>query len=147
MKKLSILMITFFSVLCLSSCQKDDSKNGNSDAIETSYWKAVLNNGESFYVAIEEITAEDKEDAPIPFNDKYTNLLMAEIDGYSSVGFAYRDNNHIQVVSLFEFGRRFPETYDYNGTMLSCEYDGEYAAFIKISEEQFYDSVICFEKE
>ena len=140
-------MVALFSALCLLSCQKDNSKHGKSDAIETSYWKAELNNGESFYVAIKEISAEDKEDAPIPINDKYTNVLMAEIDGDSFFGFAYKNGYKIEVAELGSVGRQFPTTYDYNGTMLSCQYNSEYAAFIKISEEQFYDSVMCFSKE
>ncbi len=156
MKKLLIFTVALAGVLCFASCEKKHSSRGGgssgglSRTIETSYWRATLSNGYLFYVGIEELTEEDKNNAPFEFNDKYTNTFTAEIQDsndpyYNGMpeaqlsGVAYKENNQIIVQSIVSGGGiDIPKIYDYDGKNLSCVVDGDTVQFAEITEDEWY---------
>ncbi len=138
MKKSSIFIVPLVSVLCFSSCEKNDLEKSKSEPIKTSYWKATLSNGYLFYVGIEELTKEYKKYHPIKDMDKYTNAFIKEITDErglqmsKSFGMAYKDKNQI-ITSR-------SDVYEYDGENLSCTYEGETVQFAEITKEE-YDGI------
>ncbi len=154
MKKLLIFAVALIGVLCFVSCEKKHSSrgggssSGSSEPIKTSYWSATLSSGESFYIGIEGLTKEDKDDLPSELK-KCTNTLDGYIVSpehpiYSAQlnGVAYQAKNQIIVEGYVRQNGsgdiEVPDIYEYDGNSLNCTLNnGETVQFTEITKEEY----------
>ncbi len=148
MKKVFFLIASLVCLLCASSCQKENS-GAASNLQGITYWEATLSTGTELNVRFERLSEPIDllgYKCPLQFVGE-----IKDVDGhYANIsGPAYQENNIIEVLGFGGgYGRLdLPETYEYDGRNLSCECDGAFVLFSKISKEEFWDSISGYREE
>ena len=146
--KQSLLLALVSVMVCVTSCNKDNSGNGSidSDIIGTSYWAAGCSDG-TFYLGLVELTDEAKDNSLLDIAD-FSHSIMAEIStGANIAGFANQKGNTIEASYILSVGAEFPDTYNISGDGITCSYYDESLTFHQITEQEFFDSVNAFVQE
>lgn len=155
MKKILMFLITLFSVMYFSSCNKEE-KQGDStlNQVGTSYWVADITDNNynppvvlgKYYLGFEEITEEDRNEAPMEINDTYTSGVLVETPNRQASGFASKTNDEINVLYLLYFGTgaELPTKYTLTENGIVCTYDGKVLEFTQITKDEFYNSTTAF---
>ena len=146
--KQSLLLALVSVMVCVTSCNKDNSGNGSidSDIIGTSYWAAECSDG-MFYLGLVELTDEAKDNSLLDIAD-FSHSIIAEIStGANTAGFANQKGNTIEASYILSVGAEFPDTYTVSGNAITCSYDDGSLTFHQITEQEFFDSVDAFVQE
>jgi|GEM_PF-6593590 len=155
MKKILVLLVSLSSVLYFSSCNKEE-KQGDAtlNQVGTSYWVADITDNNynppvvlgKYYLGFEEITEEDRNEAPVEINDTYTSGVLVETPNRQATGFARKSNDEITVLYLLNFGTgsALPTTYTLTENGVVCYYDGRALEFTQITKDEFYDLTTAF---